>query len=143
MQQHDAIGVGAFVRIVHAPAVGGFGELLVVDQDRERLQTARCRGGEHEIFQQNFPIAHFTDLERHNAAVAQHTRQLDEDLAEAVAVSDRVVVMSSRPGRIIADLPIDLPRPRSIRDLQKSPRFHELYAALWSQLESGWVHHEG
>lgn len=65
------------------------------------------------------------------------------DLAEAVAVSDRVVVMSSRPGRIIADLPIDLPRPRSIRDLQKSPRFHELYAALWSQLESGWVHHEG
>lgn len=65
------------------------------------------------------------------------------DLAEAVAVSDRVVVLSSRPGRIIADVPIDLPRPRSIRELQKSPRFHELYATLWSQLESGWVHHEG
>ncbi|MDM0043325.1 ABC transporter ATP-binding protein [Variovorax dokdonensis] len=65
------------------------------------------------------------------------------DLAEAVAVSDRVVVMSSRPGRIIADVPIDLPRPRSIRELQKSPRFHELYSALWSHLESGWVHHEG
>ena len=65
------------------------------------------------------------------------------DLAEAVAVSDRVVVMSSRPGRIIADVSIDLPRPRSIRELQKSPRFHELYATLWTQLESGWVHHEG
>ncbi|UUC95331.1 ABC transporter ATP-binding protein [Comamonas sp. C11] len=65
------------------------------------------------------------------------------DLAEAVAVSDRVIVMSSRPGRIIADVPIDLPRPRSIRELQKSPRFHELFATLWSQLESGWVHHEG
>lgn len=65
------------------------------------------------------------------------------DLAEAVAVSDRVIVMSSQPGRIIADVPIDLPRPRSIRELQKSPRFHELFATLWSQLESGWVHHEG
>ncbi|MGJ7524036.1 ABC transporter ATP-binding protein [Variovorax sp. LT1P1] len=65
------------------------------------------------------------------------------DLAEAVAVSDRVVVMSSRPGRIVADVPIDLPRPRSIRELQKSPRFHELYATLWSHLEAGWVHHEG
>lgn len=65
------------------------------------------------------------------------------DLAEAVAVSDRVIVMSSQPGRIMADVPIDLPRPRSIRELQKSPRFHELFATLWSQLESGWVHHEG
>ncbi|QFZ86208.1 ATP-binding cassette domain-containing protein [Variovorax paradoxus] len=74
---------------------------------------------------------------RHTALFVTH------DLAEAVAVSDRVVVMSSRPGRIIADVPIDLPRPRSIRELQKSPRFHELYATLWSQLESGWVHHEG
>jgi NitT/TauT family transport system ATP-binding protein len=65
------------------------------------------------------------------------------DLAEAVAVSDRVVVMSSRPGRIVADVRIDLPRPRSIRELQKSPHFHELYAKLWSHLESGWTHHEG
>jgi NitT/TauT family transport system ATP-binding protein len=65
------------------------------------------------------------------------------DLAEAVAVSDRVVVMSSRPGRIVADVSIDLPRPRSIRELQKNPRFHELYAQLWSHLESGWVRHEG
>jgi NitT/TauT family transport system ATP-binding protein len=65
------------------------------------------------------------------------------DLSEAVAVSDRVVVMTSRPGRIVADIPIDLPRPRSIRELQKDPHFHELYAQLWSHLESGWSKHEG
>ncbi|OYU32688.1 MAG: ABC transporter ATP-binding protein [Comamonadaceae bacterium PBBC2] len=65
------------------------------------------------------------------------------DLAEAVAVSDRVVVMTSRPGRIVADIAIDLPRPRSIRALQKDPHFHELYAQLWSHLESGWSKHEG
>jgi NitT/TauT family transport system ATP-binding protein len=65
------------------------------------------------------------------------------DLAEAVAVSDRVVVMSSKPGRIVADVPIGLPRPRSIRELQKDPRFHALYAQLWAHLESGWVRHEG
>ena len=38
---------------------------------------------------------------------------------------------------------IDLPRPRSIRELQKDPHFHELYAQLWSHLESGWSKHEG
>lgn len=65
------------------------------------------------------------------------------DLSEAVAVSDRVVVMSSRPGKIVADVEIDLPRPRSIRELQKNPHFHELYASLWSYLESGWTNHRG
>jgi len=64
-------------------------------------------------------------------------------LSEAVAVSDRVVVMTSRPGRIVADIPIDLPRPRLIRELQKNPHFHELYAQLWTHLESGWRMHEG
>ena len=61
------------------------------------------------------------------------------DLAEAVALSDRVIVMSARPGRIVADVPIDLPRPRSVRALQKDHRFHELYAQLWSLLEQGMV----
>jgi NitT/TauT family transport system ATP-binding protein len=65
------------------------------------------------------------------------------DLSEAVAVSDRVVVMTSRPGRILADVAIDLPRPRSIRELQKDAHFHELYAQLWGHLESGWTKHEG
>lgn len=59
------------------------------------------------------------------------------DLAEAVALSDRVIVMSARPGRIVADVPIDLPRPRSVRALQKDHRFHELYAHLWTLLELG------
>ena len=34
------------------------------------------------------------------------------DLAEAVALADRVIVLTSRPGRIQADIAIDLPRPR-------------------------------
>ncbi len=62
------------------------------------------------------------------------------DLAEAVALSDRVVVMSARPGRIIADVPIDLPRPRSVRALQKDEQFHHLYAKLWGLLEEGSEH---
>ena len=65
------------------------------------------------------------------------------DLSEAVAVADRVVVMSSRPGRIVADVPVDLPRPRSIKALQRDPHFHALYAQLWAHLEQGWSSHEG
>jgi len=62
---------------------------------------------------------------------------ITHDLSEAVTMSDRVIVMSSRPGRIVADVPITLPRPRSVRALQKDPAFHELYAQVWSKLEEG------
>jgi NitT/TauT family transport system ATP-binding protein len=59
------------------------------------------------------------------------------DLSEAVSMSDRVVVMSARPGRIIADVRITLGRPRSVRALQKDLAYHELYSRVWTKLEEG------
>lgn len=59
------------------------------------------------------------------------------DLAEAIALSDRVIVMSARPGRLVADVPVNLARPRSVRKLQTDHRFHDLYAQLWGLLEQG------
>jgi NitT/TauT family transport system ATP-binding protein len=65
------------------------------------------------------------------------------DLSEAVALADRVMVMSSRPGRIVADVQVPLARPRSIRELQTSDDFRHTYTQVWKHLEEGWVHHEG
>ena len=62
---------------------------------------------------------------------------ITHDLAEAVTMSDRVVVMSARPGRIVADISIPLPRPRSVRALQKDPLYHDTYSKVWALLEQG------
>ena len=50
---------------------------------------------------------------------------------EAVFLADRVVVMSSHPGRISAVLPIDLPRPRE-EAIRADPRFGHLAEEIWS-----------
>lgn len=62
---------------------------------------------------------------------------ITHDLAEAITLSDRVIVMSARPGRVIADIHIDLPRPRSVSALQKDPAYHKIYSHVWEKLEVG------
>ena len=49
---------------------------------------------------------------------------------EAVFLSDRVVVMARRPGRIIADITIDLPRPRAL-EVKRTLRFAEYEDQIW------------
>ncbi len=56
------------------------------------------------------------------------------DLEEAVAMSDRVVIFSQGPGTIIQDYPIDLPRPRDVREIRSSEEFRNYYEAIWEQL---------
>jgi NitT/TauT family transport system ATP-binding protein len=59
------------------------------------------------------------------------------DLQEATLLSDRVVVMLPSPGRIAADVRIDLPRPRAehLGELVFDPKFREIEHFLFEQLE--------
>lgn len=56
------------------------------------------------------------------------------DLAEAVLLADRVIVMTARPGRIKLDQVIDIPRPRRVDDLMDNEHFMHLEATIWKEL---------
>ena len=56
------------------------------------------------------------------------------DIAEAVYLSDRVVVMAARPGRVIADIPTRLPRPRGAAT-RLLPEFARLGADIRALIE--------
>ena len=59
------------------------------------------------------------------------------DLEEAIALSDRVVIMSAGPSaRIIGDWRVKLSRPRDIAEIKLDPAFHDLHREIWQMLKS-------
>ena len=60
---------------------------------------------------------------------------ITHDLDEAIAMSDRVIVLSAGPAtRPIGEFAVDLPRPRDVAEVRTQPRFVELHKQIWDVL---------
>jgi NitT/TauT family transport system ATP-binding protein len=61
---------------------------------------------------------------------------ITHDLEEAIALSDRVIVLSAGPGtRPIGEFVIDLPRPRDVNEIRMTPRFVEIHGDIWHAMK--------
>ncbi|MBW4095053.1 MAG: ABC transporter ATP-binding protein [Acidobacteria bacterium] len=65
-----------------------------------------------------------------NAAVVFVTH----DLEEAIALADRVVVMTASPATIKAEFPVNLERPRDVEEVRLTPEFLAIYRNVWNSL---------
>ena len=59
---------------------------------------------------------------------------ITHNMDEAIFFSDRILVMSSRPARILEEVRVELPRPRQVDNVRASQQFAELRKHLWSLL---------
>jgi NitT/TauT family transport system ATP-binding protein len=61
---------------------------------------------------------------------------ITHDLVEAITLSDYVVVMTRRPGRVKGVYKVPLPRPRNVFEIYLEPLFETAYATLWDIFKS-------
>jgi NitT/TauT family transport system ATP-binding protein len=76
------------------------------------------------------------DLQIMLAAEGASVLFVTHDITEAVMLSDSVIVLSRRPARILAEVSIDLPRPRDMFEPYTIPGFAEAYDRVWTIFRS-------
>jgi NitT/TauT family transport system ATP-binding protein len=112
---------------------------------RQRVSLGRLLAFEPDIFLMDEPfgaldpqtkVAMGQELQRLWLAHRRPVVFVTHDIEEAVTLSDRVVVLSSRPARIALDLRIDLDRPRDARQLRRDPAFIGYVDTLWGVLDA-------
>ncbi len=110
---------------------------------RQRVAVARTLAIDPEIFLLDEP---FAALDAQTRVLLQNEfLQIWEklgntvvfvthDLTEAIALADRVIVFSARPGRIKLDLAVDIPRPRDVATIRFEEKFNDLSETIWQVL---------
>lgn len=112
---------------------------------RQRLAMARTLAIDPEIILLDEPFAALdaetrvglqTEFSRIWDSLGKTVLLVTHDLHEAVALSDRVLVMSGRPGTVKADIRIPFDRPRDIAELRFSQEFHRMAEEVWHAFKS-------
>jgi NitT/TauT family transport system ATP-binding protein len=110
---------------------------------RKRVALARTMAYEPRVFLLDEPFSALDAQTRIHVGnrflrilekLGQTVLVVTHDIDEAIAMADRVLVMTASPGRIAREFVIDLPRPRDYYGSRFEPRFRDLQESIWDIL---------
>ncbi len=111
---------------------------------QQRAALARAMVSNPRVLMMDEPFASVDALTRNHLEDVVQRLWIDSnfsalmvthDVGEAVYLSDRIFVLSARPSTILAEIEVDLPRPRSQLETRKMLRFVELQAEVLERVE--------
>ena len=129
----NLVGLAGFERRYPAELSGGM---------RQRVSMARTLASEPKILLMDEPFAALDEQTRLllgdkvlqiQQELKQTTLLITHNITEAVQLSDRILVMTYRPGKVKRIVDINLPRPRS-SEIVSSEAFGRYVAQIWSDL---------
>jgi NitT/TauT family transport system ATP-binding protein len=98
-------------------------EILLLDEPFGALDAMT-----REVLQKEFESIYM----RTGKTVVLITHSIDE----AIALSDRILVCTARPGRFKGEVSVDIPRPRGEIDIKSHPNYMDIWEAVWNLVES-------
>ena len=139
LSQLARVGIRAFADFHPRELSGGM---------RQRVALARALAHEPRLLLMDEPFGALDELSREELRrellrIWERARIsvlfVTHSIREAVLLSDRVVVMSPGPGRVVANVPIELPRPRAegSEAVEETPQFAAHVARIRAALEGG------
>jgi NitT/TauT family transport system ATP-binding protein len=112
---------------------------------KQRVSVARAFANDPEILLMDEPFAALDEqtkivLQQELLKLWSETKKtvvfITHSIDEALVLADRIVVLSGRPGKLKADIPIGFARPRLVQELKADREFGQLWHDIWSLLRT-------
>ena len=140
----DSRKAGALIDMVGLTGFEGHFPRQLSGGMRKRVQLARLLAQDPDVLLMDEPFGALDAqtrliIQEEFLKIWERSRKtvlfVTHDLQEAIALSDRVVLISARPGRVKAVYRVDLARPRHVEEAMVHPRFLALFQEIWASLK--------
>ena len=111
---------------------------------KQRVSIARAFANDPEILLMDEPFAALDEqnkfiLQEELLSIWAETGKtvlfITHSIDEALLLSDRILLMSSQPGKIIQEIIVDMPRPRKMEDIRENPVMAAQFVEIWKHLQ--------